>query len=138
MHLKLQETIQGIESAQADLNVFNALKEGDAVLKDLQQKVSIADWEELYESHQENMDVRQMEIDMFGDVLKDDDLAAELEALEAEDAAGQMEGPIGSGAISAADAEAYRQEHGIVAPQAQPAQAQPAQEAAPERQLIAA
>ena len=79
-----------------------------------------------------------MEIDMFGDVLKDDDLAAELEALEAEDAAGQMEGPIGSGAISAADAEAYRQEHGIVAPQAQPAQAQPAQEAAPERQLIAA
>ena len=50
-HIKLQEMIQGIESAQADLNVFEALKEGDAVLKDLQQKVSIEDWEELYESH---------------------------------------------------------------------------------------
>ena len=32
---KLQETMQGIESAQADLEVFNALKQGDAVLKDL-------------------------------------------------------------------------------------------------------
>ena len=49
--IKLQETMQGIESAQADLEVFAALKEGDAVLKDLHQKVSIADWEELYASH---------------------------------------------------------------------------------------
>ena len=105
MQLKLQETIQAIESAAADLNVFEALKEGDAVLKDLQQKVSIADWEELYESHEENMQVRQMEIDMFGEALKDDDLAAELEALEAEDAAGEMEGPVGTGAISASDAQ---------------------------------
>ena len=33
--IKLQETMQGIESAQADLEVFEALKEGDKVLKDL-------------------------------------------------------------------------------------------------------
>ena len=51
------------------------------------------------------MQVRQMEIDMFGEVLKDDDLAAELEALEAEDAAADMEGPVGTGAISATDAQ---------------------------------
>ena len=49
------------------------------MLKDLHQKVSIADWEQLYEDHQENMDVRQMEIDMFGEALNDDDLAAELD-----------------------------------------------------------
>ena len=56
--IKMQEMIQGIESAQADLEIYEALKEGDAVLKDLHQKVSIEDWEELYASHQENMDVR--------------------------------------------------------------------------------
>ena len=49
--IKLQETMQAIESTQADVEIFAALKEGDAVLKDLQQKTSIADWEELYESH---------------------------------------------------------------------------------------
>ena len=110
--------MQAIESAQADVEVFAALKEGDAVLKDLQQKTSIADWEELYDSHQENMAVHQMEIDMFGEALNDDDMAAELEALEAEEAADEMAeaGPIGAGAISASDAEQYRQKHGIVAP----------------------
>ena len=92
--------MQGIESAQADLEVFAALKEGDAVLKDLHQKVSIQDWEELYESHQENMDVRQMEIDMFGEALNDDALADELDKLVADDAAAEMEGPVGTGAIS--------------------------------------
>ena len=128
--------IQGIESAQADLQVFEALKEGDAVLKDLQQKVSIEDWEDLYESHQENMDVRQMEIDMFGDVLKDDDLAAELDDLVAEEAAAEMAGPVGTGAITQADAEKYREEHGIKAPaQAAPAQAQPARQEEPQPML---
>ena len=128
--------MQGIESAQADLEVFAALKEGDAVLKDLHQKVSIEDWEELYASHKENMDVRQMEIDMFGEALNDDALAAELDQLVADDVAAEMEGPVGTGAISASDAQQYQQEHGIAAP-AQPAQAQPAQ-AAPARQLQAA
>ena len=53
------------------------------MLKDLHSKVSIQDWEELYESHQENMDVRQMEIDMFGQELNDDALAEELDELVA-------------------------------------------------------
>ena len=77
------------------------MKEGDKVLKDLHQKVSIEDWEQLYADHQENMDVRQMEIEMFGEALNDDDLANELDALVAEDAMGDLEGPIGTGAISA-------------------------------------
>ena len=47
------------------------------------------------------MDVRQMEIEMFGEALNDDDLANELDALVAEDAMGDLEGPVGTGAISA-------------------------------------
>ena len=87
------------------------------MLKDLHQKVSIADWEELYADHQENMDVRQMEVEMFGEALNDDNLAAELDQLVADDVAGEFEGPVGAGAISATDAEKYREEHGIAAPE---------------------
>ena len=97
--------------------MFAALKEGDAVLKDLHQKVSIADWEELYADHQENMDVRQMEVEMFGEALNDDNLAAELDQLVADDVAGELEVPVGVGAISATDAAQYREEHGIAAPE---------------------
>ena len=54
----------------------------------------------------------------------------------ADDVAAEMEGPVGAGAISATDAEQYREEHGIAAPaQAQP---EPAQPEAPARQLQAA
>ena len=42
--------MQGIESAQENVDVSDALREADAVLQDLQQKVSIEDWEELYAS----------------------------------------------------------------------------------------
>ena len=134
--IKLQETILAIESAQADLQVFAALKEGDAVIKDLHQKVSIADWEELYADHKENMEVREMEIEMFGEALNDDDLAAELDNLVADDVAGEIADPVGAGAISASDAAAYREEHGIAAPENN--QAEPAQAAAPKRQMLAA
>ena len=50
----LQQTLQGIESAQADIEIMQALKTGDNVLKDLQKQTSLQDWEELYESHKEN------------------------------------------------------------------------------------
>ncbi len=77
--IKLQETIQGIESAQADLDTFKALEEGNKVIKDLQNQVSIDDWEDLYDTHKENMEQRQREIDLFGEELNDEDLAAELD-----------------------------------------------------------
>ena len=54
------------------------------------------------------MDVRQMEIDMFGEALNDDALADELDLLVADDAAAEMEDPGAVNVISAADAEAYR------------------------------
>ena len=49
--------------------------------------------------------MRQMEIDMFGEALNDDALADELDKLVADDAAAEMEGPVGTGAISQADAD---------------------------------
>ena len=135
--IQLQQTLLSIESAAADLDIFTALKEGDAVLKDLHAKVSIQDWEELYESHQENMEVRQMEIDLFGAELQEEDLAAELDQLVAEDAMKDMELPA-VGAISQSDAQQFREEHGISQPaQAQAQQPEPTR-AAPERQLIGA
>ena len=97
--------------------------------------MSIEDWEDLYDTHKENMEQREREIELFGEVLKEDDLAAELDALVAEDAAKDLEGPVGAGVISQADAAAYREEHGIKAPEAAPAEAAPQQ---PQRQLIGA
>ena len=46
------------------------------------------------------MEQREREIELFGEVLKEDDLAAELDALVAEDAAKDFEGPVGAGVIS--------------------------------------
>ena len=52
------------------------------------------------EDHAENMAVHERGIELFGEQgLADDDLLAELEELEAEDAAKDLDGPIGTGAI---------------------------------------
>ena len=76
--------MNGIASAQVDLEVMKALKQGDQVLKDLQKQCSIEDWEELYDSHKENLQMHDMDVEMFGEVLKDDELARELDALVAD------------------------------------------------------
>ena len=104
------------------------MAEGNKVLKDLQSQV---DWDTIVEDHKENMEVREREIELFGEVLNEDDMLAELEALEAEEAAAEMAGPVGTGAISASDAAAYRQEHGIEAnlPEAAPEEAPPQRQA---------
>ena len=128
--------MQAIESAQADVQVFAALKEGDAVLKGLQKQVSIEDQEELYASHKENMEVHQMEIEMFGEALNDDALADELDALVAEDAAAEMEVPGAVGVISAADAEDFREQHGITATVQE--EVKPSKVTAPSRKMMAA
>ena len=54
------------------------------------------------------------------------DLARVIQEV-AEDAAKDLEGPVGAGVISQADAAAYREEHGIKAPEAAPAEAAPQQ-----------
>ena len=116
----LQQTLGGIESAQADIEIAAALKQGDEVLKDLHEKVSLADWEELYENHEENLKMHDMEVEMFGEALNDQDLLGELDQLEADEAAANMNEPVLAGAISEEQAQKYANEHN------EPAQPEPA------------
>eukprot|EP00350_Pseudokeronopsis_sp_OXSARD2_P010451 CAMPEP_0170566896 /NCGR_PEP_ID=MMETSP0211-20121228/80130_1 /TAXON_ID=311385 /ORGANISM="Pseudokeronopsis sp., Strain OXSARD2" /LENGTH=50 /DNA_ID=CAMNT_0010888201 /DNA_START=339 /DNA_END=491 /DNA_ORIENTATION=+ len=49
-----------------DVEVFEALKQGDKVITDLQSKASLEDFEALYERHSEQKDRMEMEQEMFG------------------------------------------------------------------------
>lgn len=69
---------------------MKALKTGDNVLKDLQKQTSMQDWEELYDSHKENLEIHDMECELFGEALDNDELANELDALVAADAAEEI------------------------------------------------
>ena len=80
--LMLQQTLNNIESAIADAEIFKALKQGDSVIKELQAQVSIDDWEALMDDHKENLAVQKREQELFGKVLEEEDLLSELEALE--------------------------------------------------------
>ena len=70
----LQQTIQNIESALVDIEVMEALKQGDKVITELQSKASLEDFEALYEKHQEQKERMEMEQEMFGQMFNDDDL----------------------------------------------------------------
>ena len=59
--------------------------------------------------------MHDMEVEVFGEALKDEDLLADLDALEAEEAAQQMGAPA-EGVITSSQAEKYREEHGLNAP----------------------
>lgn len=48
------------------------------------------DWEELYENHKENLELHDMECEMFGAPLDDDALQNELDSLMAQDAAKEL------------------------------------------------
>ena len=63
------------------------------------------------------MDVRQMEVDTFGEALNDEALANELDLITATEENRNMminlgEGPRTNGAVSEAEAEQYREDHG--------------------------
>ena len=47
----MEQTLVNIGSAQMDVNVYEALKTGDRVLDELQQKASLEMFEELYDKH---------------------------------------------------------------------------------------
>eukprot|EP00351_Strombidinopsis_sp_SopsisLIS2011_P002385 CAMPEP_0116886414 /NCGR_PEP_ID=MMETSP0463-20121206/20248_1 /TAXON_ID=181622 /ORGANISM="Strombidinopsis sp, Strain SopsisLIS2011" /LENGTH=71 /DNA_ID=CAMNT_0004546779 /DNA_START=342 /DNA_END=557 /DNA_ORIENTATION=- len=64
-----------------------ALKQGDQVLKELHAQASMEDWEELYESHKDAKERMDMEVEMFGEALNDEEMEAELDALVADDIA---------------------------------------------------
>ena len=52
-------------------------------------------------------------MEMFGEALDDDALDAELDKLEALDVEAKLDAPIGTGAIAQADADKYREAHGL-------------------------
>ena len=62
----LQQTISNIESAQMDVNVYEAMKKGDQVLSDLQKQASLEDFEEMYDRIQENEARKEKERELFG------------------------------------------------------------------------
>lgn len=80
----LQQTINNIESAQMDVQVMEALKEGDKVISELQSKASLEDFEELYDRHQEQKSKMEMEQEFFGQIFNDEELEDELATLDAE------------------------------------------------------
>ena len=49
----LQQAISNIESAQMDVNVYEAMKKGDQVLSDLQKQASLENFEEIYDRIQD-------------------------------------------------------------------------------------
>ena len=48
----------------------------------------MSDWEEMYDSHKDNVARHEMEAEFFGEVLDDADMEAELDALVALEAEG--------------------------------------------------
>ena len=89
----LQQTIHNIESIQVDVEVFQALKQGDQVISDLQKQASLEDFEALYDKHQDQKSRMEFEQDLFGKVLDQDELQAELDQLEADDALQDLPDP---------------------------------------------
>ena len=79
----LETSIRNIESAQSDVNVYAAMKQGDKVITELQKQVTLEQFEELYDKHQEQQARKDMEAEMFGRVLNEDELQDELDQLDA-------------------------------------------------------
>ena len=104
--------MQAIESAQADIEIMKAMKGADQTLKDLQKQATLEEFEALYESHKENMEIHDMEVELFGGKLDDDELNAELDQMVALDAAkelGELQ-PLGSISVAAGEQEQAVQE----------------------------
>jgi len=47
----LEQTLRNIESAQMDVNIYDAMKQGDKVIEELHKQVTLEQFEELYERH---------------------------------------------------------------------------------------
>ena len=80
--------------------------------------------------------MHDMEVEMFGEALKDEDLLADLDKLEADAAEGQIADLDAGEAISAEKAKKYREEHGIKDGEEAKEEAEANTE--PKRQMLAA
>ena len=80
----LQETISNIESAQMDVNVMQAMKDGEKVLSELQKAAKLEDFEKIYDNIQERDALKQQEIEFYGQIINEDELLEDLNKLEAD------------------------------------------------------
>ena len=79
----LEETIKNIESAQMDVNIYEAMKKGDQVLSELQKQATKENFEELVDRLQDAQAQKDAEAEFFGALLNEDDLQDELDKLDA-------------------------------------------------------
>ena len=59
------------------------MEAGEKALSDLSKKASLEQFEDLYEKHQDHVARQEMERELFGQVLRDEDLQDELDQLDA-------------------------------------------------------
>ena len=79
----LEETIKNIESAQMDVNIYEAMKKGDQVLSELQKQATKENFEELVDRLQDAQAQKDAEAEFFGALLNEDELQDELDKLDA-------------------------------------------------------
>ncbi len=77
----LDKSISGIEQARMDVDVYQALKEGDAVLKEVRSKVTLQDFEEVYDNQQERNQVTEYLANSLG-AEDEHEYAEDLQKLE--------------------------------------------------------
>ncbi len=80
----LQEVVQNIESAQMNVNVVEALKKGDKVLTELQSLVKLEELERIADNMQEQREIQEQQMQLFGQVLNEEELLEDLNKLEAD------------------------------------------------------
>lgn len=85
--LRMEELVNGVETAQRDKQVFEAVRIGTEALKEMQKETSIEEVEKLMQDTQEAMDYQKEVEAMLAGQISDVDEAAmesELEAMAAE------------------------------------------------------
>lgn len=80
MSTMLDTSIMNVEQAKMDVDVYQALKQGDEVLKDV-RNVSVEDFEEIYENQQERNKIAEY---MANEVIREDEYAEDLQKLESQ------------------------------------------------------
>ena len=106
----LETTIISLEQAQMDVDVYQALKQGDEVLKQVTSKVNVEAFQEIYENQQEyNKVAEYMKEEVIGD---EEEYSQELANLEeqlqgmGEENAAEMQVKLDSEALKAPTVEA--------------------------------
>ncbi len=67
-----------------DVNVMQAMKDGEKVLSELQKAAKLEDFEKIYDNIQERDALKQQEIEFYGQIINEDELLEDLNKLEAD------------------------------------------------------